>query len=70
MTKDEAIKAMKEGRKVTHSYFSPGEFIEMRGTSIFDENGYNMRGINFDFWTDRKGSGWEQDWEIFIEPKK
>ena len=31
MSKEEAIQAMQEGKKVTHSYFSKDEWMTMQG---------------------------------------
>lgn len=64
MTKQEAIQAMQDGKKVRHEYFMDDEFISMTDNEIFDEKGYKMRGANFDFWTDRKGEAWENGWSI------
>ncbi len=42
LTWTEAKEAMKEGRRVEHSYFCGGEWFEMRDGVILDEQGYNM----------------------------
>lgn len=65
MTKAEAIQAMSEGQKVTHRYFSVGEFIYMRAGEIYDQDDYIMSGKGFDFWTDRTGPGWQNGWSIY-----
>lgn len=64
MTKQEAIQAMQDGKKVRHEYFSDDEFIFMIDDEICDERGFQMRAGNIDFWTDRKGEQWENGWSI------
>ncbi len=64
MTKQQAIEAMKTGEKLTHRYFSEGEWVSMKGnfTMIFED------GCKIDsdtFWNDRKGEGFNNDWELF-----
>lgn len=61
MTKEEAIAAMNDGKKVKHRYFDKGEYIFIENGIMYDENGYVMRpGI---FWQDRNGAEWQVDWE-------
>lgn len=63
MTKQEAIEAMKAGKKVTHVYFTDEEWITMEGNVIIDENGYH-----FDpdlFWFDRKSEAFNTGWSEF-----
>ena len=61
MTKKEALKAMGQGKKVTHHLFSNEEFIYMVGLNIFDEKDYIMR----DFWRYRTGDVWSEGWSIY-----
>lgn len=66
MTKTEAIQAMKNGKKVTHKLFFDDEYIFMDDHGVIrDENNYRMAGLNFDFWTDRKGPEWDRDWSVY-----
>lgn len=63
MTKQEAIQEMKNGKKVTHRYFSADEFMVMtkEGDYKFED------GVVCDpsmFWFDRNTSDWQEDWEI------
>jgi hypothetical protein len=62
MTKNEAIEAMREGKKVTHRYFTDGEYLYMENGMLFSEEGYHHRW--FDFWNERKEHVWDIDWEI------
>lgn len=64
MTREEAIKAMSEGKKVRHKYFSREEWVTMKsnGEYLF-EDGYSVSPELF--WFDRQDSYWDKDWEIF-----
>lgn len=66
MTKEEAIKAMSEGKKVRHRYFSPEEWVALNpdGTYLF-EDGYSV--LPELFWYDRQASYWNDGWEYFRE---
>ncbi len=66
MSKDEAIQAMKEGKKVTHRFFTPTEFITMRSGHIVDELGYHLNAKQF--WSFREHESFETDWSIY-EPQ-
>ena len=63
MTKDEAIQAMKEGKKVTHRYFSSNEFITIDGVRYVDENGYKL--LPYEFRIYRTETAWDNDWSIY-----
>lgn len=68
MTAEEAVQAMTEGKKVSHRYFSPGEYIYMKQDGFIyteDDACFNSNGI--DFWTDRKGSEWQSGYQIYPE---
>ena len=67
MTKLEAQKAMEEGKKVSHKYFSSDEYCYMKDGDIYTEEGYNMGGIHHEFWVSRTGGFWENDWSIYNE---
>lgn len=63
MTKDEAIKAMREGAKVTHTYFTGDEWITMLGNIVRMEQGQEC--WSSEFWRDRQGESWETGWSIY-----
>ena len=42
MTKEQALQAMKEGKKVAHSNFTPEEYLHMVNGVITSEDGYNF----------------------------
>jgi hypothetical protein len=65
MTKDQAISAMKEGKKVRHLYFEDYEWITMDGDKLLAEDGCRIP-ID-EFWRDRSKKEWETDWSIFPE---
>lgn len=64
MTKEEAKQALREGKKLTHRYFSDNEYIYAKGNIIFSEDGVNH---GFDFWNLRPDEWWNDGWEIFVE---
>lgn len=68
MTKLEAIQAMKKGKKVTHKYFSPDEWMTIKNRKFLFEDGVECEPE--DFWNDRKLIDWEDEYSLFIEPKK
>ena len=63
MTKEEAIKAMKQGQRVTHKYFSPNEWVTINksGEYLF-EDGYTIS--EQQFWKLRSSNEWETGWSI------
>lgn len=63
MTKDEAITAMKNGDKVTHRYFTPDEYIFMKGSLIYTEDGANC--FPDEFWKYRQCESFLTDWSIY-----
>ena len=63
MTKQEAIKAMREGKKVTHRYFAADEWITIIGGKIFTEDGCSCS--QEEFWHYRLTPSFEEDWELF-----
>jgi len=68
MTKDEAIQAMIEGKKVRHiNLFLPHEWVssESTGTIYEFEDGYLIDATTF--WEDRMDVGWFKNWELFRE---
>jgi hypothetical protein len=66
MTIEEAKQALREGKKITHRYFSSDEWVEMRNGYIKSEDGVT----HHEFWSLRTAEGWQTDWEIFIEPEQ
>ena len=61
MSKEQMLEAMRNGKKVTHDYFTSDEYIYLKDGKIVSEDG-----VTHDFfWLDRKGSNWETGWRIF-----
>lgn len=69
MTKEEAIQAMKDGKKVTHRYFTDDEyiFINEKG-DIQTEDGAKVDPD--EFWKYRQQIAFNEDWELFTPPVK
>lgn len=69
MTKDEAIQAMKQGKKVTHRYFASDEYVCIKTEDEFTfEDGVTCSPQ--EFFSTRNHRDWETDWEIFQEVYK
>ena len=64
LTKEEAIKQMELGKKVTHKYFSPNEWITMSSDDrdIVTEEGYTVDKI--EFWSYRTADSFNSGWSI------
>jgi len=63
MTKIEAIMAMEKGKKVTHEYFSPNEWMTIGGRGYVFEDGCTCE--ENEFWRLRTGGGWECGWKLY-----
>lgn len=63
MTKEEAIAAMQEGKKVTHQYFSSDEWMAMREDQIVLEDGVVCSPD--EFWLYRQDPEWDDGYELF-----
>lgn len=65
MTKQEAIKAMLDGKKVRHTrYFSDSEWVTAISPSVYlFEDG--VKCDSYIFWAYRNNEGFNNDWEIF-----
>lgn len=63
MSRTEAIKVMREGKKVTHKYFSPEEWATQDNGQILLEDG--VRCSPAEFWKYRQSPIFDNDWEIF-----
>ena len=63
MTKTQAIQAMREGRKVTHYYFSPEEWVKENCHLYQFEDG--CLSSPEEFWRHRQGPEWGENWEIW-----
>ena len=63
LSKSEAIELMKQGKRVTHIYFLPDEWITMRGNIIYMELGQDIWATSF--WLHRTDPSWETDWSLY-----
>lgn len=63
MTKEEALKAMSEGKKIRHRYFSSDEWItQLSNGDYLLEDG--VKCLPYEFWDYRTDPIWLTDWEI------
>lgn len=65
MTKKEAIQLMREGKKVTHTYFSNDEWMTIKNGKILLEDGVVCSLSEFFLW--RQEEGWEDGYMLFEE---
>lgn len=62
LTKEEAIEAMQNGKRVSHKYFSSDEWMTMHGNRIILEDGCSCWAD--EFWADRTAAGWNDGYSI------
>lgn len=62
MTLSEALQKATDGFKITHRSFEEGEYLHEIDGVLHSEDGFE---ITEEFWSLRKGSYWENDWEVF-----
>lgn len=63
MLKMEAKQALDEGKRISHQYFAPMEFIYLEDGHIKDECG----NILHDFWLYRQANTWDNGWCIYTD---
>lgn len=62
MTRQEAKDALGQGQKVTHTSFTPQEWIKQQGVMIVTSDGHSISQELF--WADRKHNGFNEGWSI------
>ena len=76
MTFEQAIAAMREGKKVTHRYYTHDEWTTIEvdekvqvalNDFVVDENGHKIR--LYEFMANRHRPAWETDWSIWTGEK-
>lgn len=64
MTKEDAIKAMTEGKKVSHRYFTSDEYVFINAKGFYEfEDGVTIS--SGEFWMFRAHESYNSDWEIY-----
>jgi hypothetical protein len=67
MTKNEAICAMRNGKRMTHKWFTEEEWATIEGDTIVFENGCQC---SFDeFWRLRSDDSWLNDWSEYLKER-
>ena len=66
MTKAEALQAMREGKKVTHCYFQPHEWMMIKDNMILFDDGLTI--TIEEFYNDRNQDSWENEYSFFEDP--
>ncbi len=69
MTRAEAIRAMRLGKKVTHMYFTQEEFITIKREKIIDENNYDL-GTVPEFFMSRSEETFKDGWSLYKNKSK
>ena len=65
MTKEEAITAMKEGKKVRHRFFGKEEWMTIENGKILLED--NVVCDTLEFWRFRTDESWKDGYELAVE---
>jgi len=69
MNKSEAITALKQGKTLTHAYFSESEWVKLNERWDYEfEDGCTIDETTF--WKDRPGKSFEEGWELFIHTQE
>jgi len=65
MNKEQALLAIRDGKLVTHIYFSDGEWVtktdDRISCYIFEDD---VVVSEHDFWADRQASDWDSGWSL------
>lgn len=67
MTREEALQAMRDGKKVTHRLFKDKEYLYMTEGAILTQDYYNVGDETCEFWKAHSDSCWQKDWLLFKE---
>jgi hypothetical protein len=65
MTKEEALRHMFNGKKVTHRWFSDYEWMTIEDGKIATEEGYKHNPQQF--WSYRNDESWNDEYSLFEE---
>jgi len=65
VTKEEAISAMRDGKKVKHAFFTPDEWVKESGDGYEFEDG--CRCEIYEFWLHRIDDSWNNCWSIVVD---
>jgi len=66
MTKQEALKALEEGKTLTHHNFDAHEWVKKEGNNYLFEDGVRL--TPEEFWMYRTVPSWKNDWQL-VEPE-
>lgn len=64
MNKGDAIRALHDGKKVCHRYFTDGEWIAAHNETDYKDEQGCLLGIGY-FWEARNSHSWEDGWSIW-----
>jgi len=63
MTKENAIRQMQKGKKITHRFWDEDEWMTIKFGKIILEDGCSF--YPDDFWRTRKGFGWSDGYSVY-----
>lgn len=66
MSKDEALVALKQGKKITHVFFTSDEWMMQRLDGRYEFEDGNICDPT-DFWTYRRHESWNKNWNLFLD---
>lgn len=69
LTKAEAFEAMKQGKKVTHKYFTDNEWMKSDVTGMIYEFEDGVVCCRHEFWAWKDEKHFQTGWRIFNEQK-
>ena len=63
MNRKSTIRLLKSGKKVTHLYFEPDEWIKLKGDQLVDEDGINIGTL--ESFIEGADMSYENDWKEY-----
>lgn len=65
MTRTEVLKALQEGKKVTHKIFVASAWIKRKSARHYVDEKGNVISVR-NFWQWRTGPKWNKDWSLYV----
>ena len=63
MNRKSVIRSLRSGKRITHEYLGPDEWIKVKGDRIIDENGIDMGSL--ESFIDGADMAFENQWSIY-----
>jgi hypothetical protein len=68
MTKFEAEIQLKRGNKISHKYYTQGEYLYLRNDMLYTEDDYPQGALNDMFW--KSIQKFEDGWSVYDDKNK